>query len=211
MSSSAKTSFFIGLVFLSLSIINASLSNEISQGFLRAEVIASLSSICLIVVSYVWTNVIVDKSSKVNLIGKQGFEYRKSINTDIAKELAWGSQMILTATPAITILVYWDNQTILRRGILGTEIFSPGSICKDTLDKNILINLANTKLYPDSSEFDSILENLPSIVIYPIKNKGWVIVGGSSQRCFNKSDERWIVGWGDKLSELFNNTNFEVD
>ena len=70
------------------------------------------------------------------------------------------------------------------------------------IKNNKLISLVNTKLFPGSSEFDSVLENLPSIIIYPLDQRGLVIVGGCSERCFSKSDEKWIVGWSKKIVEL---------
>ena len=53
-------------------------------------------------------------------------------------------------------------------------------------------------------EFDSVLDNLPAIIVYPISNKGLTIVGGWSKRSFTNSDEKWISGWSDKLYDLLN-------
>ena len=51
---------------------------------------------------------------KVNLNGKEGFELSDELSEDLKNELAWGSQQILRATAASTILIYWDNRVILR-------------------------------------------------------------------------------------------------
>ena len=110
--------------------------------------------------------------------------------------------MILTATATSTILIYYKNEVILRRGIISQNKFLPGNICRSTTKKSKYISLVSTKFYPGKKEFDSVLKDLPSIIVFPIIDKGWVIVGGWSERCFTKSDEIWIEGWTNKLSEM---------
>ena len=68
--------------------------------------------------------------------------------------------------------------------------------------KNKYISLVSTKFYPGKQEFDNIVKNLPSVIVFPIGNKGWIIIGGWSERCFTKSDELWIDGWAKKLLSL---------
>ena len=53
--------------------------------------------------------------------------------------MAWGTKLLLTATPAAAILVYWDNTIILKRGLIGKGDFIPGAICKKAKKENICI------------------------------------------------------------------------
>ena len=131
--------------------------------------------------------------------GKEGFEFCNELTDDQKNELAWGSKQILTATAASTVLIYWDNKVILRRGLISEKIFEPGEICKRSIDQNRLISLVNTELFPGRDEFDGVLDNLPAVIVYPLKNRGLTIVGGWSKRSFTNSDEKWISGWSDKL------------
>ena len=140
----------------------------------------------------------------VTLQTQQYLFIEEKLNENIRKELAWGSHLILTATPAATLLVYWGNETILKRGLIRENRFHPGDICLRAKNTSKMISLVNTRMYPGRKEFDSILPNLPSVIIYSISNNGWVIVGGWSERCFSKSDEKWISGWSDKLFDLLN-------
>ena len=131
--------------------------------------------------------------------GKEGFELCNELSEDTRNELAWGSKQILTATAASTVLIYWDNKVILRRGVISEKIFEPGEICKRSIDQNRLISLVNTELFPGRDEFNGVLNNLPAVIVYPLKKRGLTIVGGWSKRSFTNSDEKWISGWSDKL------------
>tara|TARA_Y100001968_G_scaffold13511_1_gene11018 strand:- start:921 stop:1538 length:618 start_codon:yes stop_codon:yes gene_type:complete len=188
-----------GLFLLILSIINIAVANEINPILVRAETISGIASIALITIGYVWTDIKPKQPNKAILKGREGFELCPELSEDQKNELAWGSQQILTATAASTILIYWNNKVILRRGLISDKIFEPGEICKRAIDQKRLISLVNTELFPGRNEFDSVLNDLPAVIVYPLSNKGLTIVGGWSKRSFTNSDERWISGWSDKL------------
>ena len=191
-----------GFFLLILSIINIVTSTEFYPSLVRGETISGIASIALITIGYLWTEIKPKEPTKVLLKGIESFEIDLNLSEDKKYELAWGSQLILTATAASTILIYWENKVILRRGLITNNAFYPGEICMRALEQQRLISLVNTDLFPGKSEFDSILENLPAVIVYPISNKGLTIVGGWSKRSFTSSDEKWIAGWSDKLVDL---------
>jgi len=191
-----------GAFLLILSIINIATTNQVNPSLVRAETISGISSIALITIGYLWTEINPKQPSKAKLNGKEGFELCNELSEDQRNELAWGSKQILTATAASTILIYWDNRVILRRGLISEKIFEPGEICKRSIDQKRLISLVNTELFPGRDEFDGVLNNLPAVIVYPLENRGITIVGGWSKRSFTNSDEKWISGWSDKLYVL---------
>jgi len=193
-----------GSFLLLLSIINIATASDINPSLVRGETISGLASIALITIGYLWKEIKPKEQNRVNLKGKQALEINIDLSEDIKYELAWGSQQILTATAASTILVFWDNQVILRRGLITNKSFVPGEICKRAIEQKRLISLVNTELFPGREEFDCVLEGLPSVIVYPISSRGLTIVGGWSKRSFTNSDERWISGWSDKLFDLLN-------
>ena len=134
----------------------------------------------------------------------EGFQLNQDLSEDQKYELAWGSQQILTATAASTILIFWDNEVILRRGLITNKPFNPGDICERAFEQQRLISLVNTELFPGREEFDCVLKGLPAVIVYPLSNRGLTIVGGWSKRSFTNSDEKWISGWSDKLYDLLN-------
>ena len=193
-----------GTFLLILSVINIFTSNQIYPTLIRAETISGIASIALITIGYLWTEINPKQPTKAILNGDEGFELCKELSDDQKNELAWGSQQILTATAASTILIYWDNRVILRRGLISNEKFKPGEICNRAIDQKRLISLVNTELFPGRDEFDGVLNDLPAVIVYPLSNRGLTIVGGWSKRSFTISDEKWISGWSDKLFLLLN-------
>ena len=191
-----------GSFLLILSIINIITANQVNPTLVRAETISGIASIALITIGYLWTEIKPKQPTKANLIGKEGFELCNELSEKQKNELAWGSQQILTATAASTVLIYWDNKVILRRGLISNKTFKPGEICNRAIEQKRLISLVNTELFPGRDEFDSVLSNLPAVIVYPISNRGITIVGGWSKRSFTNSDEKWISGWSDKLYDL---------
>ncbi len=191
-----------GVFLLILSIINIATTNQVNPSLVRAETISGISSIALITIGYLWTEINPKQASKAKLNGKEGFEISNELSEDQRNELAWGSKQILTATAASTILIYWDNRVILRRGLISNKVFKPGEICNRAIDQKRLISLVNTELFPGREEFNDVLNDLPAVIVYPLSNRGLTIVGGWSKRSFTNSDEKWISGWSDKLYVL---------
>ena len=197
--------FFVGISLITFSILNIYYTEQITPALVRAESLAGISSIIIITISFLWDNINIKETEKVTLKGKEGFYLLDNLDQEIKNELAWGSHLILTATAASTILIHWEGKTILKRGLLSDSDFTPGEICKRAIDQHRLVSLVNTSLFPGSYEFDSIINELPSIIIYPISTKGLTIVGGWSKRCFTKADEKWISGWSEKIYSLLDN------
>ena len=131
-----------------------------------------------------------------------------NIPKDILDELAWGSEAILTSTAAATILIHNDGKNILRRGITSNDVFHLVKLVMRSIKDMKLISLANTKFYPGRDEFLSFCPNVPSVIIVPINNKSFILIGGWSYKCFTKSDEKWINNWSKKLNNIFLKNSF---
>ena len=195
----ARVVLFSGLLVLVLAVTNASTADRITPDLQRAEVLAGMAAVGLMLVAVLWTRANPRSADQVDLQGEQGLVMDQQTSADLREELGWGSHMLLTATPASTVLVYWRGQVILRRGLIRTVTFKPGDICNRVMERETTISLVNTELFPGRTEFDSVLQNLPAVVISPLGKNGVVVVGGWSKRCFSQSDERWLEGWTQRL------------
>ena len=195
----ARVVLFSGLLVLVLAVTNASTADRITPDLQRAEVLAGLAAVGLMLVAVLWTRANPRSADQVDLQGEQGLVMDQQTSADLREELGWGSHMLLTATPASTVLVYWRGQVILRRGLIRADKFKPGDICNRVMERETTISLVNTELFPGRTEFDSVVENLPAVVISPLGKNGVVVVGGWSKRCFSQSDERWLEGWTQRL------------
>jgi hypothetical protein len=198
---SARAVVTIGALALGLVVINQASALDVEPALQRAGVLAGLLAVLLMLVGVLWTRVQPDSPARVALVGTEGLELSPDLPDSLARELAWGSRMLLTATPAATLQLIWGETTLLRRGLLGEGVLTPGPICARCLSTGKAISLVDLRLYPGRAEFTGLLPDLPAVVIQPLALKGLLVLGGWSPRCFSRSDLAWIEGWAQRLSD----------
>ena len=198
-----KTLIIIGAILFIFQLANFFSIDSITPELERAQILSAIASVIIILIGFLFKQFNSKTGEKVNLIGSNNFIFDSNIPNDVLDELAWGSEAILTSTAAATILIHNDGVNILRRGIISNKVFIPGETCLRSIKDMKLISLANTKFYPGRDEFYSYCPNIPSILIVPINNKAFILIGGWSSRCFTKSDEKWINNWSKKINNLF--------
>ena len=208
MNFNGKNLIITGSILFSLQLINFFSITQINPEIERAQILAAISSIIIILVGFLFQRISPISGDKVSLKGENGFVYDPSIPSELLNELAWGSEAVLTSTAAATILINNKGKNILKRGIVSERNFIPKEICSRCLKENKIISLVNTKFYPGSEEFIDFCKDIPSVLIIPVNKECFILVGGWSSRCFTKSDEKWITNWSRKLQELFNENNF---
>jgi hypothetical protein len=198
-----KTLIIIGSILFLFQLANFFSIDSITPELERAQVLSAIASVIIILVGFLFKQFNYTTGDKVNLKGANKFIFDSNIPNEVLDELAWGSEAILTSTAAATVLIHNNGINILMRGIISTNIFNPGETCLRSIKDMKLISLANTKFYPGRDEFFSYCPNIPSILIVPINNKAFILVGGWSPRCFTKSDEKWINNWSKKVNNIF--------
>ena len=203
MNFNGKTLIVIGSILFFFQLGNFFSIDSISPALERAQVLSAISSVIIILIGFLFKQFNPNSGDKVELVGENKFIFEPDIPRDILDELAWGSEAILTSTAAASILIHNNGKNILRRGITTNDSFKPGETCLRSLRDMKLISLANTKFYPGRDEFFNFCPNVPSIIIIPINNKSFILIGGWSYRCFTKSDEKWINNWSKKLNNIF--------
>jgi len=202
-----KSLILIGTILFIFQIVNFFSIEAITPQLERAQVIAAISSLIIILIGFLFKQFEPLTGEKVDLKGKNIFLFDKNLPKEVIDELAWGSEAILTSTAAAAILIHNDGVNILRRGITLNNQFQPGETCLRSIKDIKLISLANTKFYPGRDEFFNFCPNIPSILIVPINNKAFILIGGWSAKCFTKSDEKWIQNWSKKVNNIFSNNN----
>ena len=199
MPGSARLCLFSGLLVLALAVFNALTADAFTPSLQRAEVLSGMAAVGLMLVAVLWTRAIPLSPNTVDLEGEQGLVMADELSDGLRTELAWGSHQFLTATSAASILVYWDDKVLLRRGLITDDSFRPGEICRRSTERQTLVSLVRTALYPGRQEFDAVLPGLPAVMVQPLGRRGWIVLGGWSERCFTRSDERWLAGWAERL------------
>ena len=195
----ARAVLICALLLLGLTVANAGVAETVTPDFQRAEVLAGMAAVGLMLVAVLWTRANPRSADKVALQGEQGLVISDQFDDVQKQELAWGSHMLLTATPAASVLVLWREQVVLRRGLISQDSFQPGAITMRAMERDQTISLVNTTLFPGRAEFDAMLPSLPAVMVCPMGQQGVVILGGWSPRCFSRSDERWLEGWAQRL------------
>ncbi len=202
-----KSLIVIGSILFIFQIANFFSIETITPELERAQVLAAISSVIIILVGFLFKEFEPLAGEKVDLKGENKFFFDKNIPDEVTNELAWGSEAILTSTAAAAILIHNDGVNILRRGIISDSQFKPGQTCQRSIKDMKLISLANTKFYPGRDEFIDFCPDLPSILIVPINSKAFILIGGWSAKCFTKSDEKWIDNWAKKINNIISSDN----
>lgn len=195
----ARVVLAIGALGLLVAVANQLSAGTVDPSLERASVLASLLAVVLMVVAALWQRVVPLAAERAALAGQQGWELVDGLPDGLVQELGWGSSMVLTATPAAVLLLHDGERTLLRRGLLAAEAFTPGAICSQALRRQRAISLVDLRHYPGRDEFEALLPGLPAVVVQPIGSRGVLLVGGWTPRCFSQSDQRWIEGWAEKL------------
>lgn len=194
-----------GILGLTLTVLNQA-SGMPAQGGMapaleRSGVLASLLAVVLMLVGLLWERIEPVPPERVALQGREGLELAEDLPAELRRELGWGTQMLLTATPAATLLVLWRGRVLVRRGLLPQANFHPGAICRRALEQGRAISLVDLRLYPGREEFAGLLDGLPAVLVQPIGSEGLLLLGGWSARCFSRSDLAWVEGWAQRLTD----------
>ena len=202
-----KSFIIIGTILFIFQIANFLSIESITPELERAQVLAAIASLIIVLIGFLFKEFDPLTGEKADLKGENKFFFDKNIPNEVIDELAWGSEAILTSTAAASILINNNGVNILKRGITSSNQFSPGETCLRSIKDMKLISLANTKFYPGRDEFFNFCPDIPSILIVPINNKAFILIGGWSSKCFTKSDEKWINNWSKKINNIFSKNN----
>ena len=203
-----KSLILIGTLLFIFQIANFFSIESITPELERAQVLAAIASLIIILIGFLFKQFEPLAGDKADLKGENKFLFDKNIPDEVIDELAWGSEAILTSTAAAAVLIHNDGINILRRGMTSSNAFTPGETCLRSIKDMKSISLANTKFYPGRDEFFKFCPDIPSVLIVPINNKAFILIGGWSAKCFTKSDEKWINNWSKKINNIFSKNNF---
>jgi Cofactor assembly of complex C subunit B, CCB2/CCB4 len=184
-----------------LLMLNRLLTPELTDSQARSDAVGVILTAVLVLTGLLWQQVQPRQSDSVILEGESGFELSPDLPELLQTELAWASHLLLTNTVTRSILIYYQGQVLLRRGILAAKAeVTPGAILDRVLTKQKAIYLVDTKVYPGRIEFDYLPPNTQGIICQPLGTQGVMILGANTPRSYTKQDEVWIEGIADKLA-----------
>ncbi len=197
--------FFAGGLGGFLLLINRLFTAQITDSQARSDALGVIEGAVLILVGLLWQQIQAKNPDTVDLIGETGLYFSPELSEAAQTELAWASHLLLTNTVTRSLVVYYDGQTILRRGVLGKNPeVKPGNILERVLTKKKPVYLVDLNLYPGKVEFDYLPENTQGVICQPIGTQGVLVLGANAPRSYTKKDEQWVEGIADKLGVTLN-------
>ncbi len=192
---------FAGALGGILLLLNRLTTVQLTESQARSDVVGVILSGVLILVGLIWQQIQPRSPDAVTLIGEEGIEFNPNLSDSIKTELAWASVMLLKNTVTQSLVVYYQDQVLLRRGILGENSqVTPGKILNRVLETQKPVYLVNLTLYPGKIEFDYLPPNTQGVICQPLGSNGAIILGANIPRSYTKQDENWIEGIADKLT-----------
>jgi hypothetical protein len=190
----------VGILAGSLLLINHLLTATLTDAQARSDALGVILSAVLILTGLIWQRIQPRSPDTVVLNGTEGFELAPDLPDTIQTELAWASHLLLTNTVTRSLIVWYDGQLLLRRGILGSvPLTAPGTIVQRVLQTQKPIYLVNLQIYPGKIEFDYLPDNTQGVICQPLGDRGVLILGANAPRSYTRQDENWISGIADKL------------
>jgi Cofactor assembly of complex C subunit B, CCB2/CCB4 len=170
----------------------------------RSDIAGVIACALLILIGLLWQRVQPKIPESVILAGVEGMEMLPDLPPALQTELAWASHLLLTNTVTRSIVVYYQGQTVLRRGVLGSvAAVVPGVILERVLKTHRPTYLVNLNIYPGRIEFNYLPENTQGVICQPLGEQGVLILAANAPRSYTKQDEIWIAGIADKLAHTF--------
>ncbi|CDM97682.1 cofactor assembly of complex C subunit B [Limnospira fusiformis KN01] len=192
-----------------LLLVNRLETPQILDSQARSDALGVILSALLILTGLLWQQIQPVPPDAVELEGPQGFELQPDLPDVVKTELAWASLMLLTNTVTRSLLVVWDAQVLLRRGVLGVNSqVEPGPIVKRVQKTRKPVYLVNLALYPGRVEFDYLPPNTQGVICQPMGDRGVLILGANTPRSYTKQDEVWIEGIADKLADTLDRSGW---
>lgn len=196
----------VGAIGGTLLFLNRLYTPDLTPSQSRADVLGVLLSALLILTGLLWQQIQPRPPELVTLEGTATFDLDPNLPESLRVELAWASQMILSQTITGSLVLWYDQRVLLRRGILPEQgLITPGTIVQRVLDLQKPIYLVDLKLYPGRIEFDYLPPNTQGVICQPLGPHGVMILGAKAPRSYTQQDEDWITGIAEKLAHSLDN------
>jgi hypothetical protein len=197
----------VGILGSLLLVINRGLTETLVASQSRSDALGIFLSALLVLTGLLWEQIQPVLPESVALVGEQGFELERRLPESAQAELAWASKLLLTNTATRSVLVWYDGQVLLRRGVLGTQtMVGMGAIVTQALKRQKAIYLVDLKHYPGRVEFDYLPENTQGVICQPLGEQGMLVLGANAPRSYTQQDEAWVAGIAEKLGNTLEST-----
>lgn len=200
----------VGIAGGSLLLLNrVAFSPELLSSQSRSDALGVILSALLILTGLLWQQIQPLPPQSVEMEGEQGLEILPELPEALQLELGWATSSLLKASPARSVVVWYDGQILMRRGTLSGCAFAPGtsvvpgSILQRVLTQQKSVYLVDLKLFPARTEFGYIPANSQALLCQPVGERAALILAADTPRSFTPRDEAWIEAIAQKLARSF--------
>ena len=194
-----------------LLLFNRWLTPNLLESQARSDAVGVIASAILILTGLLWQQIQPRLPESVELVGTEQFDLDPDLPEAVKVELAWATRLLLMNTVTQSIVIWYRQRVIVRRGILPEQTqVTPGAIVKRVLETQKPVYLVGLKVYPGKVEFDYLPENTQGVICQPIGEQGVMILGANAPRSYTQQDEQWIAGLAEKLDYLLTTTDSTV-
>jgi hypothetical protein len=168
----------------------------------RSDVAGVLASAVLVLIFLLWQQIQPRPPEAVTLMGTERFTLAADLPETVRIELAWASRLLLTNTVTKSLVLCYDGQTLLARGILPVPPVpvTLGPIAQRVQQTRKPVYLVKLDLYPGRLEFAYLPPNTQGVIVQPVGDRGVLILGANVPRSYTRQDERWIEAIADKVA-----------
>ncbi|MBE9221704.1 cofactor assembly of complex C subunit B [Cyanobacterium stanieri LEGE 03274] len=190
-----------GILGGTLLMINRLVTPTLLDSQARSDALGIILCAMLLLTSILARQINPEPPQSVVLEGQEGFELREDLSENLKTELAWASHLILSNTVTKSVIIYYQDKTLLRRGILGTQKdVKVGQIVERVIKTHKPIYLVDLKHYPGKIEFNYFPENVQGLICLPLNDCGVMMVATNIPRSYTKQNENWINGISAKVA-----------
>ncbi|EKQ70189.1 Protein of unknown function (DUF2930) [Leptolyngbyaceae cyanobacterium JSC-12] len=195
----------VGAIAGTLLFINRLLTPNLTDFQARSDALGIIACAILILTGLLWQQIQPRLPESVELVGEEQFELQPDLPEAVKAELAWASHLLLTNTVTRSLVIWYKDRVLLRRGILPAKReITPGPILQRVLTQQKPVYLVALKVYPGRVEFDYLPENTQGVICQPIGKNGALILGANAPRSYTRQDEQWIRAIAEKLDYTLN-------
>ena len=191
----------VGAIAGTLLFLNRLLTPAVTDFQARSDALGVIACALLILTGLLWQRVQPKLPESVELVGTEQFDLQPDLPEALQAELAWASHLLLTNTVTRSLVLWYNGEVLLRRGILPDQrAVVPGAIVQRVLDTQKPVYLVSLKLYPGRLEFNYLPENTQGVICQPLGAAGVLILGANAPRSYTRQDEQWIGAIAEKLT-----------
>ncbi|KAK9107913.1 hypothetical protein Syun_023924 [Stephania yunnanensis] len=187
----------------------------------RADLLTLGLAVTNVLTGLVWLSI---RPKSISAVNPQGVECRKilpDLPVHVASELQWYSTFYKYKVIVDCFGSIKQKSCLLNGGMLSLSEATCNAMAVDaakvmngTLYQGVRKSgaqnyLANLSLYPGRSELPFLPLNTQAVILQPLGDKGFIIIGGDTIRGFTSSDQAWITLISEKLDSTI--SKFEAN